>query len=124
MSGDIYPGPEPLSGTVALAAEYLVYSVDKYHGTKNGQTALYWHLVSVITQHRLERKRTMAKKRIENPCGCHVDGDRIIYCDGHGKAQAIATVLDQCRRYFLAGDAGEESPLVKRIDSIIPRIEG
>lgn len=63
------------------------------------------------------RKRT----RVENLCGCHAADGRIVYCASHEKVQAMATMLNACRYYFLDGEAGEDSPLVKKIDAIIPR---
>ena len=43
--------PVPPSRGVVIAAEYLAYRVQEDMGTNSGQTALYWHLISVINQH-------------------------------------------------------------------------
>jgi hypothetical protein len=65
----------------------------------------------------------MAKKRIENLCGCHVENDRIVYCQWHGKVQQMANVLNMLRSYFIKtmGDKAEQSPFIKKIDELIPR---
>lgn len=47
----IYPSPSPPTRSVALATEYLAKVVEEDCGTKNGQTALYWHLIAVIQKH-------------------------------------------------------------------------
>ncbi len=50
------PGPVPLSRSVKIAAEYLASCVQADHGTRNGKTALYWHLIGVALQHAKEEE--------------------------------------------------------------------
>lgn len=49
--GDMRIGIPVPSRSVALAVEYLTWTVQKECGTKNGLTALYWHLMAVVVQH-------------------------------------------------------------------------
>jgi hypothetical protein len=61
-------------------------------------------------------------KSMENVCGCHVADKAIVYCDVHSKAFPMARLLNGVREYFLdAARGGVESPIVKRIDTLLPR---
>lgn len=48
------PGDMP-SDSVQTAASYLAERVQQDHGTKNGKTALYWHLIAIISSHAGDR---------------------------------------------------------------------
>ena len=48
--------PHP-TRSVALITEYLADMVQQGMGTKNGRTALYWHLIYVIQQHAGRREK-------------------------------------------------------------------
>ena len=41
----------PISRSVTIATEYLAHVIERDVGTKNGQTALYWHLIAVVQKH-------------------------------------------------------------------------
>ena len=56
------------------------------------------------------------------PCGCHIESDRIVYCVFHGKTKQMINVLNTLRQYFI-DTTGEESPFVQKIDEIIPRFD-
>ncbi len=60
------------------------------------------------------------RRQFETLCGCHVADRQIVYCRYHGKVQAMATLLDLLRRYFLE-KTGEQSPFVQKIDDLLPR---
>ncbi len=49
--------PAPPSYSVQNAAAYLAHVVQKDCGTRNGETALYWHIISVVTQHAKESNK-------------------------------------------------------------------
>jgi len=51
LSLPIQLSPTPPTRSVKIAVEYLVDAVDRDLGTKNGRTALYWHLIHVVQQH-------------------------------------------------------------------------
>ena len=56
--------------SVVTACEYLVETVDKDMGTKNGKTALYWHLIWTIQQHAGHRPGKGPKNEPEQrECG-------------------------------------------------------
>jgi hypothetical protein len=62
------------------------------------------------------------------PCGCFPNGGEgpaIIFCPVHAKAGQMASLLDAIRTYFLEDEdgLGEGSPIAKRIDQVLPRLE-
>ena len=45
------PGPCPLPQSVRTAIEYVAHTAANDCKLKNGQTALFWHLIHVVTSH-------------------------------------------------------------------------
>jgi hypothetical protein len=62
-------------------------------------------------------------KRNEMICGCHTDRDGVVFCELHSRAGRMAALLDAIRKYFVEREdlGGERSPIVLRIDQLIPR---
>lgn len=56
-------------------------------------------------------------------CGCHINGGRIVFCSHHENTGKMMSLLDSMRRYFIETTA-KESPFVKRVDSMVPRVKG
>ena len=56
MSDVPIPNMRRISKSVQDAAGYLASVVEQDHGTDNGTTALYWHLISVCQTHRKDIK--------------------------------------------------------------------
>jgi hypothetical protein len=45
------PGPSRLSERVKTIIGYAASAAEEEHGTNNGCTALYWHLIAVAESH-------------------------------------------------------------------------
>lgn len=46
-----------LSESVRTAAGYLADCIEKDHGTRNGNTALFWHIIAICQEHRGDQPR-------------------------------------------------------------------
>lgn len=55
VSEDFRYGEMRLSDSVQTALSYAANCIQQDHGTSNGRTALYWHLVSIAHQHLGDR---------------------------------------------------------------------
>lgn len=52
QSADVtIPGDWGVPHTVRTAIEYVAHTAAKHCKLRNGQTALFWHLLSVVSQH-------------------------------------------------------------------------
>ena len=45
------PGDGPVPLAVRPAVEYVAHTAAKHCNLRNGQTALFWHLLGVVSQH-------------------------------------------------------------------------
>lgn len=45
-----------MSASLHTAIEYVTYTAVRDHKLRNGQTALFWHLVAVVNQHLVAKE--------------------------------------------------------------------